>query len=234
MKRILKILSEKWPEYLLEVLVITIGILGAFALNNWNDTATSKKIEKLTTERLIEDLQSDLKRYEFLTWRLNERIDRCDSALSLLGTQSSLQERKDVIAIHLINFFLVEANTTTYEEMLNTGRIYSFTNKAARNAIIAYYRDVNKWSTYIEKNNSQLRAKMIQPAYNDMWAVQKQIWAETGPDLLKYPWLSDQYSTEIKDLESLIILTRDIFDDNVDYIGYLTKDCENLLEELTP
>ena len=234
MKRLISILSQKWPEYLLEILVITIGILGAFALNNWNDAAKSERVEKLTTERLIEDLESDLWRYEFLTRRLTERIERCDSALQMLRTQSTLEERKDIIAIHLINFFLVEANTTTYEEMLNTGRIYSFANSASRNAIIEYYRDVNKWSTYIEKNNSQLRSKMIQPAYNEIWTVQQRIWADAAPDLLKYPWLSNEYSTEIKDLEALIILTRDIFTDNVDYIGYLSKDCETLLEKLKP
>ncbi len=35
MKRILHLLKEKWPEYLIEILVLIIGIWAAFELSNY-------------------------------------------------------------------------------------------------------------------------------------------------------------------------------------------------------
>ena len=42
MNKILNHLKENWVRHGFETLVVTVGILGAFALNNWNDIRDGK------------------------------------------------------------------------------------------------------------------------------------------------------------------------------------------------
>lgn len=57
MKRIIHTLFEKWPEYLLEMLVITFGIVGAFALNGWKESRDNA----VTEVRILKEIRSNLK-----------------------------------------------------------------------------------------------------------------------------------------------------------------------------
>lgn len=60
MKRILTTLKHKWPEYILEILVITIGILGAYALNDWSATRKLKQTEVKILKEIKSNLELDL------------------------------------------------------------------------------------------------------------------------------------------------------------------------------
>jgi len=59
MKKILETLKLKWAEYLLETIVIVIGILGAFALNNWNEDKNDLKKEYILLQQLKADFETN-------------------------------------------------------------------------------------------------------------------------------------------------------------------------------
>ncbi len=66
MKKLLDTLSEKWPEYLLEILVLIIGIFGAFELDSWNEARKERRLETKYLKSINADLQSDLSSFENL------------------------------------------------------------------------------------------------------------------------------------------------------------------------
>ena len=59
MKKIINHLKENWIRHGFETLVVTIGILGAFTLNNWNESRKNKikSINYLTG--IAEELRTD-------------------------------------------------------------------------------------------------------------------------------------------------------------------------------
>ncbi len=61
MKRILFTLKEKWPEYFLEILVLVIGIYGAFELANYGENRNRKRAELEILKVCKTELNADLK-----------------------------------------------------------------------------------------------------------------------------------------------------------------------------
>jgi hypothetical protein len=64
MKKIIETLKRKWEEYVLEVIVITIGILGAFSLNNWNEGRKDSLKEQQILSQLKVDYEANLKQLD--------------------------------------------------------------------------------------------------------------------------------------------------------------------------
>ncbi|MEQ8241203.1 MAG: hypothetical protein RIA69_18455 [Cyclobacteriaceae bacterium] len=85
MKRILTTLSEKWPEYLLEILVLIIGIYGAFAVDNWNERRKEKATVQMLMKELVENLEYDITRCE---------VNRSKNIVLLIGLDSLRGEVK--------------------------------------------------------------------------------------------------------------------------------------------
>ena len=56
MKRILTAINEKWPEYLIEAVVIVASIIGAYSLDNWNQNRLDYNRAIDYHRRIVENL----------------------------------------------------------------------------------------------------------------------------------------------------------------------------------
>jgi hypothetical protein len=57
MKRILATFKEKWPEYLIEAIVIIASILGAYALDNWNE----QRLQKTEEQQILNNIYGEFR-----------------------------------------------------------------------------------------------------------------------------------------------------------------------------
>ena len=92
MKRIAQLIREKWPEYLLEILVIIIGILLALALNNWNDDRKSKIEEQKVLSVLHQEFAGNI---EALSSILKSHQSNIESLQKLLPSLYATSESTD-------------------------------------------------------------------------------------------------------------------------------------------
>lgn len=79
MERLINTLKDKWPEFTWEIIVITLGILGALALDNWNDQRKEDTFKQVTLESFKEELIDNINFLEQrIDWNttMQSRIDK--------------------------------------------------------------------------------------------------------------------------------------------------------------
>ena len=249
MKRILSILKEKWPEYILEILVITIGILGAYALNSWNEQNKAKTLEKEYVFRLIEDLAKDTSifnnelrntqirfeesrlLYEIVT--AEKPIIR-DTANFLLSIQTIGRTNKPVI------------HMDTFEDLISTGNASIIQDKTLFNATSSYYSNIpvewfdeyidRLWKGYLPKGIDALPLNSLLQVLTEEMEVAYGFRREILPVKLK---VSDSEFEEIMDKirnsKEFEFETKNIVRSHLLHSSFLRRskaDAEQLMQDL--
>jgi len=164
MKKIISHLRSDWYKYLVELIVITAGVLGAFALNNWRDDRIDAKSEEYYLEGLLENLESDSIKINTTIGELELTIMQIDSVMLIIS--GMLDYDKNRLNQHLFvltSTFDYHQNSITFDNLVNSDRI-DLLDKDLKNLLFKYYapgKKIEAWSEASEHYARHIYAPML-------------------------------------------------------------------------
>jgi len=145
MKKIIKTLRKKWAEYLLEILVIVIGIISAFMLNSWHEGRKEGQLEQKMLVELCASLQNSIIYLDRAILRNDSAEKSCQLILDYFDSGLAYSDSLDR---HFSNslFWLHPSLTNNAYESLKSYGLHLISNDSIRNGL----GDIYEWS-FIER-----------------------------------------------------------------------------------
>ncbi len=166
--------ENKFSKYFLyaigEITLVIIGILLALALNDWKNEQRISSEETATLQKLIQDLKSDNESYNANINYYSDLGERLINLKDIIYKKSlSDDDIKQAMTFPGAAFIDLNPRKTTYEEMLNSGRIYNLSNEILVDEIVAYYQFLEGRIYQTKESRKEFRAVYYGPYFTDFW-----------------------------------------------------------------
>jgi len=209
-RKILNNLRDNWITYGFETLVVVVGILGAFELENWKEARQDRVKEQEYLGRIENDLKSDTIYYY---QRINESQKYIDDIYKLVHnmykTQKTLQDYQNLLSL---NYFPTEHLTIqnfTFLEMTSSGNLNLIKNNILKNELISYYNEAEIHGKHIKEIN-EWSVEMLLKYFDIVPSNKNTDWGKShlfdDPEMFKYEewsYINDPSSREFKIAEGV-------------------------------
>lgn len=166
---IIRHLRSKWFHYGFETLAVLVGILSAFALENWNEERQARDQADIFLHHIAANIDEDLEQLEALMAHVDKSIVRAESLITSFK-KSSFDVHE---ATNYIDYLNVEksfqVNRSGMDALINSGRLdllspdltyalqqyYAISDKLADREAISNGFIQNKYETYHYENYAQ-------------------------------------------------------------------------------
>jgi hypothetical protein len=190
-----------------EIVLVVIGILIAISISAWNIERNLGKSNEVYLVKLLEELNSNMNRLDYLVFSdssigLDSVVKNC---LYILPRFSKGLEKSDYEFLLNNKMYLgssqLNLNDATYEELLNTGKLYSFGSDSLIKAVKDYYKRYEREKYYNEmwKNVGIKGLDLYQRAMIKL--INDHKFSPETFSLHNYPWVFDKNSKNYIDLQ---------------------------------
>lgn len=97
-------MKQKWAEYLLEIIVIIFGILGAFFLDHWNEERKEAEQEQVVLKQLKKDYKANLAQLVNKIEMREQIITQCLSLLEIASSSENIST--DSLSIRFATLYM--------------------------------------------------------------------------------------------------------------------------------
>jgi hypothetical protein len=96
-KRFSTLLAQRWPEYLVEIIVVIIGITISFAISKYQEDSRNRKLAHVYLEDLKEDIKSDIQSLDIVIQKTDSVIRSGQSLLNQSDAAKISLTKKDLV-----------------------------------------------------------------------------------------------------------------------------------------
>ena len=117
-----------WAYFVGELLIVTLGVLMALALDSWNDARLERRVEDEVLEWLISDLESDTALFTWWSDNVVEKLAALDQIHAMLDdpnspVQDSLAFLNAIAVGSYYSWSQPSVTRTTFDELVGSGKL---------------------------------------------------------------------------------------------------------------
>lgn len=138
MKKIFETLKRKWAEYLLEIIVITAGILAAYALDGWKETRQDRQIEESYLNEINIEFKQNRNQIKTVT-EFNKGA--LASVSGILKEYSKSNPNPDsLLAYHnnAYHTYTFDPSQSSIKALINTSSLHLIRNNELRRLLVSW------------------------------------------------------------------------------------------------
>ena len=134
-----KIREYDWRKLFFELIVVFLGVTAGFLLNNWQLEKQDQRLEKKYIAGFHQDAISNIAELEQLIVDDSLWLDQVKSKLVSIQASEISPDSANAVLIRIVSISKVDLQTSTYEDITNSGKLNIISDYNIRQQIVDYH-----------------------------------------------------------------------------------------------